>query len=214
MRRGVFFEGSTNRPGLKRCNGGGRAALHRGLPDPKKGRRMAIFYFIRHGEMDFAQANTKIYRDAGFNLLPLSETGRAQIKAAAQDARLREAELILTSPFGRTMHSAAILSKELGLEIAVETDLHEWMADGRTFAWLPQEEAEVCYRQLTGHHGEHPAGQSPAWESAAQMKRRVFAVLDRYAQRRCVIVCCHGTLMQYVLGIGHPRNGQIVKLER
>ncbi|MBD5103204.1 MAG: histidine phosphatase family protein [Subdoligranulum sp.] len=175
---------------------------------------MAVFYFIRHGQMDFAQSNTKIYRDAGFNMLPLSATGQAQIKAAARDARLKEAELILASPFGRTMHSAAILSKELGLEIAVETDLHEWMADGKTFAYLPQEEAEVCYRQLAENHGEHPAGQTPAWESAGQMKRRVFAVLDRYAERRCVIVCCHGTLMQYVLGIKHPENGQIVKLER
>ena len=174
---------------------------------------MAVFYFIRHGKIDFSQANKKIYQGRGFDLLPLSELGRQQIQAAARDDRLEGAELILSSPFGRTLHSAAILSKELGLDIRVETDLHEWRADSVDFAWLPDEEAERRYQELTDNHGHHPDGQTPAWESAEQMKARVFAVLDQYKDHHCVIVVCHGTLMQYVLNVPHPENGQIVKLE-
>ncbi len=45
------------------------------------------------------------------------------------------------------------------------------------------------------------------------MKARVFAVLDKYRDRRCVIAVCHGTLMEYVLDIPHPSNGQIVRFE-
>ena len=174
---------------------------------------MAVFYFIRHGQTDFSLKNTRFYRGWGFNLLTLSELGRQQIKAAARDDRLKAAQLIISSPLGRALHSAAILSKELGLDIRVETDLHEWAADTVDYAWLPDNEAERRYQELTDNRGRHPDGQTPAWESTEQMKARVFAVLDQYKNHRCVIVVCHGTLMQYVLDIPHPENGQIAKLK-
>ena len=174
---------------------------------------MAVFYFIRHGQADFSPKNTKLYQGWGFNLLTLSELGRRQIKAAARDDRLKPARLILSSPLGRALHSAAILSRELDLDIQVETDLHEWAADAVDYAWLPDEEAERRYQALTDNHGRHPDGETPPWESAAQMKERVFSVLEKYKDYPCVIVSCHGTLMQYVLDIPHPENGQIVELE-
>lgn len=174
---------------------------------------MAIYYFIRHGEADFSEANTKIYQGHGCHMITLSEAGKKQIKAASRDPRLREAEIIITSPYGRALHSAAILSKELGLDICVETDLHEWMADGVNYSYLTQKEAEICRQELTKNHGNHPCEKAPAWESAAQMKERVFAVLEKYKNRHCAIVCCHGILMQYVLEIPHPSNGKIEKYE-
>lgn len=173
---------------------------------------MTTFYFIRHGQADFTEANTKIYQGRGFNMLTLSDLGVRQIKAAALDGRLKDAELILSSPFGRALHSAAILSKELGLDIRVETGLHEWSADGVDFSYLPQEEADRRFQELHDNHGKHPEGTACGWESAEQMKARVFAVLERYRAYHCVIVCCHGTLMEYVLDIPHPSNGQIVPL--
>jgi len=172
---------------------------------------MTTFYFIRHGDRDFSEENTKFYRGRGCDLLTLSELGIEQIESAAHDRRLKAAELIITSPFGRALHSAAILSKELGLELRVETDLHEWASDTVEFSYLPQEEADRRFQELLGNNGKHPAGEAPGWESADQMKRRVFAVLEKYRGCRCVIVCCHGVLMQYVLDIPHPANGQIEK---
>ena len=174
---------------------------------------MTTFYFVRHGQADFSQAGAKLYQGAAFNMLTLSELGVQQIKTAACDERLKNAELIISSPFGRTLHSAAILSKELGLDIRVETDLHEWAADAVELSYLPQEEADRHYQALHDNHGHHPIGETPAWESVEQMKERVFAVLEKYRDRRCVIVCCHGTLMEYVLDIPHPSNGQIVRFE-
>ena len=174
---------------------------------------MTTFYFIRHGQADFSEANTKIYQGRGFNMLTLSQLGVRQIKDAALDGRLKDAELIISSPFGRTLHSAAILSKELGLDIRVETDLHEWSADGVDFSYLPQAEADRRFQELHNYHGMHPNGKACGWESADQMKKRVFAVLKKYKDYRCVIVACHGTLMEYVLDIPHPSNGQIAALE-
>lgn len=174
---------------------------------------MTTFYLIRHGEKNFAEKNVKFYHGLGDHMLTLSELGIKQITAAARDKRLKEAELIISSPYGRALHSAAILSKELGLDIRVETDLNEWQTDTIHYDYLSQEEADRNFQALHDNHGNHPEGETPAWESADQMKKRVFAVLERYRDYRCVIVSCHGTLMEYVLDIPHPANGQIEKLE-
>lgn len=170
---------------------------------------MATFYFIRHGQMDTSMAGKKFYKGFSYNMLTLSEKGIYQIHETAKDKRLSAAELIITSPFGRAMHSAAILSKDLNVEIRVETDLHEWLADGVTYEFLTDKAAGKAYRELAENKGYHPDGEDCLWESAEQMKERVMKVLDKYTQYHSVIVVCHGTLMQYVLGMEHPDNGQI-----
>lgn len=170
---------------------------------------MTTFCFVRHGQMDTSEGDTGFYKGFAWNMQTLSEKGVDQIKQTALDPRLQGAELIIASPYGRTMHSAAILSRALDLEIRVETGIHEWLADAVTYDYLSDEEAGAAYRQLTEYHGHHPDGISCRWESAEQMKARVMAVLRKYAAYRKVIVVCHGTLMQYVLDIPHPANGQI-----
>lgn len=170
---------------------------------------MAVFYFIRHGQMDASMAEKKFYKGFAYNMMTLSEKGIEQIHETAKDSRLRCAELIITSPYGRALHSAAILSKDLNIEMRVETDLHEWLADSVSYEFLPVEMAEESYRSLTESRGYHPEGVQCLWESAAQMKERVWNVLDKYKDYGAVIVVCHGTLMQYVLEIEHPQNGQI-----
>ena len=88
-----------------------------------------MFYLVRHGEPDYSEINTKIYQDFGTHMCPLTAKGCAQIKATAKDLRLQNASIIVASPYGRALQTAAILSKELGIEIVVETDLHEWLAN-------------------------------------------------------------------------------------
>ena len=173
---------------------------------------MTTFCFIRHGEMDASLGNTGFYRGFAWNMQTLTEKGAEQIRETAEDPVLHDAELIVTSPYGRALHSAAILSRALDLEIRVETGLHEWLADTETYAYVSDEQARAFYHALTENNGNHPAGEHCTWESADQMKARVTAVLEKYTGYRKVIVVCHGTLMQYVLGIPHPENGQIALL--
>ena len=78
---------------------------------------MTTFYFVRHGHMDTSMAGKKFYKDFSYNMMTLSEKGIGQIKETAKDVRLANAELIIASPFGRTLHSAAILSKELNIDM-------------------------------------------------------------------------------------------------
>ena len=170
---------------------------------------MATFYFIRHGQMDTSMAEKKFYKGFAYNMMTLSEKGIEQMHETAKDSRLQDAELIITSPFGRTMHSAAILSKDINIEMRVETDLHEWLADGSSYEYVSNEEAEEAYRSLIENQGHHPKEAQCRWESVEQMKERVMNVLDKYKNYNAVIVVCHGTVMQYVLEIEHPENGQI-----
>ena len=173
---------------------------------------MTTFYFVRHGQMDASMAGKKFYKDFSYNMMTLSEKGIAQIKETAKDMRLANAEMIIASPFGRALHSAAILSKELNIDMKVETDLHEWLADAVSYEFLPDDVAAKSYKALSDNEGRHPIDEVCLWESAEQMKNRVMKVLDKYKDYDSVIVVCHGTLMQYVLGIPHPENGQIEAL--
>jgi len=127
---------------------------------------MATFCFIRHGQMDTSEGDTGFYRGFAWNMQTLSPLGQEQIRQAAEDPVLQGADLIIASPYGRTMHSAAILSRALDLEIRVETQLHEWLADGESLDYLTDEAARAAYAQLTANDGHHPAGQHCLWESA------------------------------------------------
>ncbi|MCI8398236.1 MAG: hypothetical protein HFF90_02390 [Oscillibacter sp.] len=56
------------------------------------------------------------------------------------------------------MQTASILSKELALDIAVETDLHEWLAN-KNYIYESDEAAEKAYEEYGRFHGAYPDGQ-------------------------------------------------------
>ena len=58
----------------------------------------------------------------------------------AVDARLKTAELIVSSPYTRALQTAAIISRETGLKICIEVDLHEWETD-KTNQYTTSEES-------------------------------------------------------------------------
>ncbi len=171
-----------------------------------------MFYLVRHGQTDYSMKNSKIYQGFGVNLAPLTETGVRQICETAKDVRLKGTELILSSPYTRALQTAAILSKELGAPIVVETDLHEWLAD-KAYTYLEDETAEKNYREYTQQNGCYQDGTEPVWESAEMMRERVTAVLNKYCHYHKVVVACHGMMMQALTGGKYPNNGEIVQWE-
>ncbi len=171
-----------------------------------------MFYFIRHGSTDYSQRNTKIYQGFGVYLSPLSELGVRQIKETARDQRLRGADIIISSPYTRAVQTAAILSKELGADIAIETDLHEWLAN-KDYIYDDDETAERAYEEYVRCRGVYPECESRAWEDAASIRERVLKVLERYAFYDKVIVACHGAMIQAVTGGELPACGEVAEFD-
>lgn len=169
-----------------------------------------MFYFVRHGQTDYSERNIKVYQGFGVNLAGLTETGIRQIKETAKDSRLKKADIILSSPYTRALQTAAILSKELGIDIVIETDLHEWLAN-KNFRYEDDETAERSYMEYEKNEGKYPDGEERPWENAEAMRERVINVLKRYSDYECVIVACHGMMIQAVTEGKHPDNGEIVE---
>lgn len=175
-----------------------------------------MFYLVRHGKTDYKEKNTKIYQGFGTNLAPLSQEGIREIKAASKDVRLRNADIILSSPYTRALQTAAILSKELGVDIAVETDLHEWLAN-KNYIYEPDEKSDISYMEFVESGGVYPEGGENGggkdWEDVNSLRDRFLNVLRKYSQYDNVIVACHGMMIQSLNGGRHPGNGEIVEFE-
>ena len=171
-----------------------------------------MFYLIRHGATDYTQQNTKIYQGYGVNLSPLSLKGIVQINNTAKDKRLINADIILSSPYTRALQTAAILSKALNVDISVETDLHEWIAN-KGYIYETDEIAVEAYREYTANKGEYPFNVEKDWETASLIRDRVIPVLEKYKHLDKVIVACHGTLIQALTKKHIPANGDIVEFE-
>ena len=168
-------------------------------------------YLVRHGKTDYSEKNTKIYQGFGVNLAPLSAKGVKQIQETAKDRRLKKARLSVSSPYTRALQTAAILSKELDLEIAVETDLHEWTADKR-YQYVPDDEVEARYQEFEERGGQYPEGEERDWEDCQTLRCRALAALERYRGQGPLIVTCHGLLIQALSGGYRAKNGEIVRV--
>lgn len=172
-----------------------------------------MFYLVRHGETDYRERNTKIYQGFGVNLAPLSPEGILQIKRTAEDTRLCGADIILSSPYTRALQTASILSERLHVDITVETDLHEWLAD-KHYIHISEEQAALNYSEFDWYGGDYPHRIEKDWETIPMLRRRVLAVLEKYTDLHKVIVVCHGMLIQSICNGYHPRNGEIIELDR
>lgn len=173
---------------------------------------MAVFYFIRHGRTDYSERNEKVYQGFGVNLSPLSAEGMEEIQNTSKDKRLCGASVILSSPYTRAVQTAAILSKELQIDMMIETDLHEWMAN-KNYVYEDDEIAEKNYNEFVENNGTYPANKDLDWEDMLTIRKRVLPVLDKYKHYSKVIVACHGMLIQSLCNGYHPRNGEIVEFE-
>lgn len=175
---------------------------------------MTTFYMIRHGEPYWdLNESYQLHRLKGHgrDLVPLTSNGISQVHTAAQDKRLRKAEIIISSPYTRALQTAAILSKELQLDITVEFDLREWQPD-LTFEFDSSETLKELGDDYDRHEGIYPAGEVKRWESREMMKRRVDGVLERYLHYDYVIVTGHGMAFRTQTDISDIPHAAIVEL--
>jgi broad specificity phosphatase PhoE len=104
-------------------------------------------------------------------------------------------EIIITSPYTRALHTAAIISRECNIPLAVEYDFHEWVPD-LTYRFNSADSVQQMYDDFLACGGEYPEGETRVWETWTSIRTRVESVLCRYVQYEHVAVVCHGMVIQ------------------
>lgn len=171
---------------------------------------MAILYLVRHGEADYSEMLEKGFYGFGRSFAPLSEKGINQAEETAVDERLKSAELIVSSPYTRALQTAAIISRETGLKICVEVDLHEWEPD-KTNRYTTSEEAFMLTREFNFHKGVYPEGHQMKWETLEEVRKRMRKVADKYAEYNKVIFVGHGMAFRTLTYIERMKHAEIVE---
>lgn len=87
---------------------------------------------LRHGESAFNVVYRKSRADPGIEDPPLTETGHAQARAAAETVAGMGARRVITSPYTRALETATIVAERLAAPIAVTALVGErcaWSCD-------------------------------------------------------------------------------------
>ena len=173
---------------------------------------MAVFYLVRHGEADYSEMMEKGFFGFGRDFAPLSRTGVEQVEKTAKDERLKSAQIIVSSPYTRALQTAAIISKETGLKICVEIDLHEWVPD-KTNQYTTSEEAFALAKEFYENNGVYPEGQQLRWETLEEIRKRMQGVVEKYSGYEKVIFVGHGMAFRALNGIEQMQPAEIIEWE-
>ena len=170
---------------------------------------MTIFYLVRHGQADYSLCDERGYPGFGRDLAPLSKEGVRQAEQTARDPRLKDAQMIVSSPYTRALQTAAIISRVTGVPLAVEMDLHEWLPD-LTFRYSTGEESVAQSKAFDANRGKCPDDAHP-YESLEQIRARMVRVRDKYASYDKVVLVGHGMALRSIAPAGRIRPAEIVE---
>lgn len=168
---------------------------------------------IRHGEPDKSKVEERGFIGHGRDLAPLSQKGIEQAESVSFDPVLSGAELIVSSPYTRALQTAAIISRNTGIKINVELDIHEFIPD-KTFRIKTLKEDELLHAEFIRFKGSYPSGAVCKWETIDEMIGRIKPVFDRYvdAGYQKIIVVAHGGIIRRLTGktvIDHAEVSEI-----
>lgn len=170
---------------------------------------MVEFLFIRHGEPDYTEIDKRKYKGFGNDLATLTKEGIRQVEKLTKDNNLKDADIIITSPYTRTMQTASILSKELNINMSVELDLMEWIPD-LSYSYDDYSKVVKWRKQYDINNGKH-INASYNWEEKESIQKRVKNVLKKYSNYSKVIVVTHGMVINALTNVEKPEYAKIIK---
>ncbi len=150
---------------------------------------MTQFILIRHGEPRYDEVVDKGIYGMAYNFGRLTDNGINQAKEVAKDVRLSRSQLIISSPFTRSLQTAANIASHVGLDVVVEHDLHEWLPDMNPHADIDGQKAFETYMISKG---ELDRSSGFNYETFDLIKKRMELVLLKYTHLDKVIVVSHG----------------------
>ena len=155
------------------------------------------FYFVRHGESEANAAR----RFAGQSDSPLTERGRRQAEAVAQELATVRFDRIVSSDLSRTRETAEAIARRLGLGVEVIPELREIDVGDRTGTLFDETAGLPGWRD-----DEFVAW--PGGETLDRVLDRVLGVIGRLVREspaKTILVVGHGginrILISHFLGI-------------
>lgn len=155
------------------------------------------FYFVRHGESEANAAR----RFAGQSDSPLTERGRRQAEAVAEELASVRFDRIVSSDLSRTRDTAEVVAKRHGMKVEVVPELREIDVGDRT--GKPFDETKGLPDWSDERFVAWPGG-----ESLDQVLARTLGAIDRLTKEspgKTILVVGHGgvnrILLSHFLGI-------------
>ncbi len=169
---------------------------------------MTKFLLVRHAKPDYTEIDIRKYRAFGNDLASLSDEGLLEVEELSKNDILADADLIITSPYTRTMHTAALLSKKFNIDFKVELDLMEWIPDK---SYMYDDYANVV--KWRNHYDENNGKNhypEDNFEEKSEIIARTTNVLKKYNNLNKVIVVTHGMVINALTGKVKPQNTEVI----
>lgn len=157
--------------------------------------------FIRHGEPDFRARQDYFpkYEGRRYDLLHLSGQGCKQIVARIRELRGFNPNLILSSPYTRSLHTAAILSRAMNLEVVIEPELHDWLPVQDPSIKVSTDLIEQKAREFLDFQTKGLLPANRTWETEEELRQRIHRVFKRYEHLPTVIVSTHEAVIKSII---------------
>lgn len=167
---------------------------------------------IRHGQPDYSLPEGKGFKGPARELAPLTKLGVEQAERVALDPRLDGSQLILSSPYTRSLQTAAIISRVTGLKIEVVFDLHEWLIDTK-YENKDMRDTIAAVREISTFKGVRSDSAKLNWEGYDKVAMRAYAALRPYLHLDKVIVACHAYIINQFYNPGRIDYCDIVEVD-
>ena len=159
-------------------------------------------YLMRHGKPTYEDTEALGLPGMGAELGQLTQEGIAQAEEAAKDPRIQGTDLIVSSPYPRALHTAAIVSRRIDCPIEVAVGIYEWLP--RTdHAAVSQKEIRARWEEYKANRGvPQPGDQFTGWETHAQLRARALQALAPFLTRTDIgrlLIVCHGGIMRALI---------------
>lgn len=136
-------------------------------------------YLVRHGEADYEPVDSRGLPGIAADTAPLTPVGAKQAQELADLLSGIGATYLVSSPFTRALHSAAIIGHRLALGVRVDYDLRDWLPD-HTGSWRGVADVRAAQAELDAYGGEWPEGIQRPWEPLSRVRERARAALGRH----------------------------------
>ena len=148
------------------------------------------YFILRHGETPYQlQEEIILYPWPEPSPILLTERGKEQVKAAAEELKKEKIDLIYSSDVNRVRQSAEIVARELDLKVIFERRLRE--RNWGIYKGKPKKEYDKLFSVRKEKFSKAPP-QGENWNDVKQRVLDFIKDIDKKYQGKRILIVSHG----------------------